>query len=178
MLYGFSALWAVLLSHRSDSLLHAPAVLAEELGIKPGQAYDTRSIWRRSSHASGSGSPKDYFTPRQADRMFTTHVIIPCSVGTVGRNRVRDSDDLIIARPMLPEGASKAVLVAGKRRFTSYICETWFPAPGPAPRYSPRTAFTTGRKRGRSCGFRCGARSAGAQRASNPVFRLEAEPQG
>lgn len=74
----------------------APAVLATELGITLSRPYTTEAYLGRDIPSIRFLGPKDYFTPpASGSYQHDGMVVIPCSMGTLGRIANGISDDLL-----------------------------------------------------------------------------------
>ena len=75
---------------------NAPAVLSTELGITLARPYSAESYLGEAFPAVRFASPKDFFTPpASGSYRHNGMVIVPCSMGALGRIASGVSDDLI-----------------------------------------------------------------------------------
>lgn len=74
----------------------APAVLATEMGITLTRPYSAQQYLGGPYPAIRFLSPKDYFTaPASGSYVHDGMIVLPCSMGTIGRIASGVSDDLI-----------------------------------------------------------------------------------
>jgi 4-hydroxy-3-polyprenylbenzoate decarboxylase len=75
---------------------NAPAVLATELGITLSRPYTSEAYLGSHFESIRFAGPKDYFTPpASGSYRHDGMVIVPCSMGALGRIASGVSDDLI-----------------------------------------------------------------------------------
>ena len=85
-------------SEKIDLILseNAPAVIATELGITLARPYSSAQLLGADFPSIRFLSPKDYFTPpASGSYLHDGMIVIPCSMGTLGRIAMGISDDLI-----------------------------------------------------------------------------------